>query len=119
MAVLRFLLDECMSPQVAEWLCQQGHDAIYVAEAENGFPDDEVLSRAVREDRILITNDKGFGERIHRYGQEHRGLILLRLEDRRIYNIISVLAKLLVNHEALLTNRFLVVTEKTVRIVHR
>ena len=43
------------------------------------LPDEEVLSIALREDRILITNDRDFGELIFRQRLPHSGVILFRL----------------------------------------
>ena len=54
---MRFLVDECTGPAVAAWLRQQGHDVFSVFEGARGSSDDDVLSKADAENRILITND--------------------------------------------------------------
>ena len=46
--------------------------------------DSEVLAIAVAEDRVLITNDRDFGELVFRLGLPHRGIILFRLGDESI-----------------------------------
>lgn len=113
---MRFLLDECISPSVAEWMRSQGYDAVSVHEVERGLDDAAVLEMAVTEQRILVTNDKGFGERIIRLGQQHCGIVLLRLENRRTAPMIETLRKLLHFHQDSLANALIVVTERTVRI---
>ena len=80
---MRFLVDECTGPRVASWLRDQQHDVFSVYEQARGLDDASVLAMAVREDRILITNDTDFGERVFRSRQPHRGVVLLRLADER------------------------------------
>jgi hypothetical protein len=47
----------------------------------------------------------------------HRGVILLRLKDERYKNKIAILRRVLELYSDKLANNFIVVTEKTVRIV--
>jgi predicted nuclease of predicted toxin-antitoxin system len=68
-------------------------------------------------DRILITNDKDFGEMIFREGKPHKGVILLRLDDESTSNKIRVLGLLFAQHFDQLAGNFVVATESTVRIV--
>jgi predicted nuclease of predicted toxin-antitoxin system len=42
------------------------HDVFSVYEEARGVDDDEVIQRAFAENRILITNDKDFGEKVYR-----------------------------------------------------
>ena len=77
--------------------------------------DDEILAQVLAESRILITNDKDFGEKIFREQRPHKGAILLRLDDERASNKIAVLHRLLENHGHRLGGHFVVVTETAVR----
>lgn len=92
---MRFLVDECTGPSVARWLREQGYDVLSIYEQARGADDTTVLSLAVQEERILITSDKEFGTRIVRDRQEHRGIVLLRLQDERAANKIRVLSEVL------------------------
>ena len=114
---MRFLVDECTGPAVAEWLRTQGHDVSSVYEEAKGIDDDEVIRRALEEERILITNDKDFGEKIHRQRQLHKGVILLRLADERSQVKIEVLNRLLASYSERIPGGFTVVTERRVRFV--
>ncbi len=115
MIVLRFLVDECTGPGVARWLANQGHDVASVYEESPGITDDQVIDWAKREDRILITNDKDFGEQVFRLRQAHAGVILLRLADERTENKIDVLRDLLREYNARLPGEFVVATEDRIR----
>jgi len=112
---MRFLVDECTGPAVARWLEGEGHDVFSVYDETPGIKDDEVLSRAVAEARILITNDKDFGEKVYRDRQVHCGVIFLRLSDERSANKIAVLGHLLRGYSDRLEGEFVVVTEQQVR----
>lgn len=112
---MRFLVDECTGPAVARWLTEQGHDAFSVFDEAPGIPDREVIRRAYDERRILITNDKDFGEKVYREGYPHCGVVLLRLDNERSVNKISVLQNLLSEYAGRLSDRFVVVTQEQAR----
>lgn len=114
---MRFLVDECIGPRVAQWLREQGHDVFSVYEEARGSDDDSIIRRACDENWILITNDKDFGEKVFRGRHPHHGIIFLRLADNRANNKIEVLKKLLDTHSAKLVDQFVVVTESRVRFV--
>src|SRR4051794_29291914 len=112
---MRFLVDECAGPSVARWLASQGHDVFSVFDSARGISDVEILERALADERIVVTNDKDFGEHVFRLRRHHAGIILLRLADNKSAKMIEVLEKLLANHAGWLPNHFVVVTETQVR----
>jgi len=57
-----FIVDESTGTAVVEYLRSIGHDVLFVAEAMPQADDPDILGRAVSEERILVTNDKDFGE---------------------------------------------------------
>ena len=114
---MRFIVDECIGPTVARWLRQLQHDVLSIYEEFRGLDDDSILHKAVADDRILITNDKDFGEMIFREGKLHKGVILLRLGNERAVNKIEVLERLLEHYSDQLADNLVVVSEATVRIV--
>ena len=114
---MRFLVDECTGPKVANWLKDQGHDVYSAYEKARGSDDETILKIANKNNYILITNDSDFGELIFRHKKPHKGIILLRLDDSRPDNKIAVLDKLIKSYEESLNNNFVVVTEKKLRII--
>ena len=116
---MRFLVDECTGPAVAEWLRNQKHEVFSVFEEARGMADDDIILKALEENWILITNDKDFGEKAYRDGRLHRGVILLRLEDERSPSKIQVLSRLLITYPDRLSNTFVVVTEKQISFARR
>jgi len=59
---IRFLADESCDFLVVRSLRSAGYNVVAVAESFPSAPDREVLRVAVKEDRILITEDSDFGE---------------------------------------------------------
>lgn len=115
---MRFIVDECTGPAVARWLRQHQYNAFSVYDEARGLDDDGILRRAVEDTRILITNDKDFGEMIFRQGRLHKGVILLRLNNERAANKIRVVERLLKQYADQLVGNFVVATETAVRVVH-
>jgi len=78
---MRFLVDECTGPAVADWLRNNGHEVYSVFDENRGMADDDVIRKALLENWILITNDKDFGDKVFRDGRIHKGII--RVEKKR------------------------------------
>ncbi len=75
----------------------------------------DVMQKASGENRILIANDKDFGERIHRERRPHRGGMLLRLDDERSGVKIDTIRRLLAAYPDQLADQYVVVSEERVR----
>jgi len=77
---MKFLADENIPRSVVQTLADSGYDICWIRTESPGISDIEVLQRAHRENRIIITFDKDFGE----YSVRHHdlpvtGIILFRL----------------------------------------
>ena len=63
---MNLLADECSDALVVDGLRGDGHDVLYVREVARGSDDDTVLQMAADQQRILLTEDKDFGELVVR-----------------------------------------------------
>jgi predicted nuclease of predicted toxin-antitoxin system len=115
---MRFLVDECTGTRLAEWLRKEGYEVFSVYEQARGSTDEDIIKKAFKENWILITNDKDFGEKVYREKYPHRGIIFMRLQDERSANKINVLQRLLSVYLREIPNSFVVVTETKVRFRH-
>jgi hypothetical protein len=75
------LADESCAGPVIRALRKAGHDVVAIAEAK-GSTDQHVLERALHEKRVLITEDRDFGELVYARGQPSAGVILVRFHGR-------------------------------------
>jgi predicted nuclease of predicted toxin-antitoxin system len=113
---VRLLLDECCDPRLVAALRAAGHDVHHVLEADRGADDEAVLALSSAQNRILVTEDKDFGELAIRHGKVVPGLILLRFTPDRRHRKAGALLALLASHGEQLTGRFAVVEESGVRL---
>jgi predicted nuclease of predicted toxin-antitoxin system len=90
-----------------------------VYEEARGRDDLDVVQKATAENRILITNDKDFGERIYRERRPHRGVVVLRLDDERASVRIDTIRRLLAAYPDHLADQHVVVTEERVRFARK
>jgi len=113
---IQFLADESCDFTVVRALRASGYDVASVQENSPGMEDVRVCEWANREERVIVTNDKGFGELIFRERIPNRGIILLRLRDERAANRIRVISDLLASHEGRIREHFVVASEARARI---
>ena len=76
--MLRFLADERCDFAAVRALRAEGYDVLAVAETIPGAEDDQVIKYAVREGRVLLTEDKDFGQLVYAGGHTSCGIILIR-----------------------------------------
>lgn len=61
---MRWVVDECVSAKLIVELRANGHDVLSIAEIQPRSKDVSILDLSVRENRILLTDDRNFGELI-------------------------------------------------------
>ena len=113
---LRFLVDGSTGIKVSLFLTSQGFDSISATEKFLGFEDLDLLKIAEAEKRIIVTNDKDFGDLIFYQKLNSFGVILLRLKNESSINKIRLIDALLINYPDKIMGNFIVITEDTVRI---
>jgi len=99
MTGLRLLLDQMIDADVAAELCSNGYDVERVSDFGLSQADDaEVLAKAIREDRILVTLDEHFGDWCVLPLGRHPGVIRVKANPAVTTAILAVLKVFLQSH---------------------
>ncbi len=112
----RFLADESVEWRIVEYLRIHGYDIVAIIEIQPGISDKEVMEIADCQKRILITNDKDFGELVFRRNLSHHGVILLRFVSQDIEIKFEIIKNVFKRYRLeKFVNRFTVISEKGLR----
>ena len=116
---LRFLIDVCAaSRMLIGMLVGEGHDVLVASEVDPGATDEVVLELAVREQRILVTRDKGFGSLVFAKGMAASGVVWFR--GLSAPEQVAALRKLIRNEaDAMADGAWIVATPNRVRVSSR
>lgn len=59
---MKFLIDAQLPQRFAVWLAEAGHDALHTLDLplKNRTPDNEVIARAMRDGRVVVSKDDDF-----------------------------------------------------------
>jgi len=77
-AAPRFLADESCDFGVVKALRAEGYDVVALTEVTSRTIDSEIISQSYSEERILLTEDKDFGQLVFASQADSAGVILIR-----------------------------------------
>lgn len=111
-------VDEDLPKAAGEMLRDQGYEAASVIEqGMGGWKDPAVWQAVQREERFLVTADKGFADvRLYPPGQ-HAGILLLRPNEDGIKPMMALLNEVLASYRLeVLAGAVTVVTPRGIRV---
>jgi predicted nuclease of predicted toxin-antitoxin system len=110
---MKFLADANTPGLLVDALTSRGYD-VFWAYTVPGTPDAELIKKAAREQRVVITFDKDFGELV--FKRRHAvGVVLIRLRETSMEGTVSVVMDLIGNEGENLYRLFCVVENFRVR----
>jgi predicted nuclease of predicted toxin-antitoxin system len=113
---MRILANENFPGDAVTALRQRGHDVVWVRTDAPGSRDVEILARAQREERIVVTFDKDFGELAFRSGlPASSGIILFRISAPSAAHVARVAVAALASRNDW-AGHFAVVEDRRIRM---
>ena len=108
--------DESVDFGLVTELRQNGLTVYSIAEQQPSIIDEDVLQIACRNNALLITEDKDFGELVFRFQLPHKGVLLIRLEGEKVAIQITSLAATILKYLEEMQNNFSVLNHSKLRI---
>ena len=113
---MRILAAECCDGGLVEAVVADGHDVLSVALTSPGAVDNHVLAPAVGSGRLLLTEERGFGELIFAGLSEHEGVLYVRFPGNARQTMISRARAFVAERGESLLGAFTVLTPGGARI---
>lgn len=111
-----FLADESCDFAVVRALRAAGYSVEAICELSPGMPDEAVLALAVKNGRLLLTEDKDFGEWIYAHEQAMAGVLLIRYPANTRAAMVKTIVDLIEQHGEDLTGSYTVLEPGRARI---
>ena len=113
---MRFLLDVCVSSRSLQaFLADQGHDVVSAYAIDPKASDERLMTMALEDERVFVTEDKDFGELIFVRRLRHGPIV--RLVELGVEEQVNGMAELLEHHGAELTGPVIItITRGRIRI---
>lgn len=115
---MRFLLDMGLGRRTAEFLRDQGHDAVHLRdEGLQRLSDERIVEKAISERRVVLTHDLDFGRIVALSRGQLPSVITFRLTDMRAGEVNRRLEDVLSRFASMLEEGALIsVTDDAVRV---
>ncbi|MBC7389846.1 MAG: DUF5615 family PIN-like protein [Opitutaceae bacterium] len=110
------LADENIDHQLIEIIRKEGIDVYSVYEQNRGISDESVILLSRNPPRIILTEDKDFGEWVFAHHIEGLSIILLRYHFKNTHQIGDILVNLIKNQSLQLYGYFTTVTVDKIRV---
>jgi predicted nuclease of predicted toxin-antitoxin system len=113
---MNLLADEGVDKPIVDILRSNGFDVVYILETNQGADDEFVLATANTHKRVLLTQDKDFGDLVYRLKNAHYGVVLIQLEGYKPHLKAATVLNMLITHKDELVNSFTVIQTNAIRI---
>ncbi|HZV71052.1 MAG TPA: DUF5615 family PIN-like protein [Saprospiraceae bacterium] len=111
-----FLADESVDYRIIIALRNSGFYVFSIADENPGWHDDQVLAHSYKNNFVLITEDKDFGELAFRIKKPNHGIVLLRLGNLDINTKMQLVLKIFQNNFEAFKNSYSVINYKKLRV---
>ncbi len=113
---MKFLADANLERVLVDWLRSADHDVKWAVDLPPSTPDDEILTLAEQEGRVVVTNDRDFGDLVFRQQRSTIGVVLLRYRTGSSAELLSLFQAHWPEIAARLPGHFIVATKSRLRV---
>ncbi|MEO5500171.1 MAG: DUF5615 family PIN-like protein [Ginsengibacter sp.] len=113
---MNLLADEGVDKPIVNALRLAGFNVVYIMETNRGAEDSLILNLANDQKRVLLTQDKDFGELVFRLKQAHYGVVLIRLEGYLSTLKAEITVNVILKYKNELISAFTVIQPNAIRI---
>lgn len=117
MKKIKFLANVNVEKPLVDFLDEKGFDIKWITNIDKRMPDARVCEIANKEQRVIITNDKDFGEIVFLQKKITYGVILLRIKGQNSSEKIILIEKLLDKYPDKIADHFVIVTKEKFRFI--
>lgn len=114
---MKFLADVNIESLIVKHLRKLNYDVKWVLEEDPFVKDEEILEISYTEKRILLSNDKDFGELVFKEKRNVFSIILLRIPQNDVALKVEVIDNLINNYKEKIEHKFTVVSKNKVRFL--
>jgi predicted nuclease of predicted toxin-antitoxin system len=115
--VIKLLADANIEKGIVDCLLSFGFDVKWIPDYNCEMDDADLLIMANNEKRIIITNDKDFGELTFLRKQNSVGIILIRVKGQNTKEKVELIEKLILNYKEKIPNHFSIITKTKFRFI--
>ena len=110
------LADENVGQRIIETLRQAGIEVYSIRENQSGINDEAVIKLSQNPERIILTEDKDFGEWVFAHEERNISVILLRYTYPETSRITEILTELIKLKGKELLGKYTTITSNKIRI---
>ena len=111
---MTFLIDMPVSPQLAKWLNEKGHDAVHTSDIGlYKTKDKDIIREARKQERIIITADLDYPQLLAMSHAKDPGIILFRGGNYNEQEMLELLKRVLDNQKEEKLSNSIIVVDKT------
>lgn len=114
---LKFIADVNLEKPIVEFISKEGYDIKWTPNFNPKITDEDLIKLARSEKRILLTNDKDFGELIFLQKKLSHGIILFRIKGQATQIKLDLIKKLITLYIDKLSGHFTVISRNKFRFV--
>lgn len=113
---MKIVADESVDYGIILELRKNGYNVLAIEDSYKGSEDEMVLEISLKENSLLMTEDKDFGELVFRLNKAHIGIVLIRLSGIDLESKNKIILKSLKENFETMKNSFSVISENQTRI---